>query len=272
MVSYPAIDSGSAYIEELHSEQHHAHEEYVITLMQAGFVTFEGEQRVSIKPGMLTLVPSGMPHALLKGSGMQVHWLSFTGTSVQLQESDPLMSPFALIRQGALPIFKLDSGRIAYVVTLFEEIQSELQGEANQKILASLVCLLLNEVKKASTLSKLDLGAETKVGKALGYIQANSCRGISLKDVAANLHMSPAYLASKVKNSTGYSVGQWIIKYRLKQAQGLLANTDKKVEQIGLEIGWQDTTHFIRQFKKTYRQTPAAWRRAQRSGMPNSTN
>jgi AraC family transcriptional regulator, arabinose operon regulatory protein len=29
------------------------------------------------------------------------------------------------------------------------------------------------------------------------------------------------------------------------------------------ELGWNDTTHFIRQFKKAYGDTPAAWRKKQ---------
>lgn len=262
--SYFPIDSGFAHIDELNSEKHHAHEEYVITLMLAGYVTFEGEQKVNIKPGMLTLVPSGMPHALVRGKNMQVHWLSFTPNEVHLDEGHELMRPFAQVRQGALPIFKLPCARLGYVISLFNEIQNELAAGKSAKVLESLVCLILNEAGKASKLPLADLGAETKVSKAIQYIQSHSCEGISLKDVAGALHISPAYLATKVKQSTGYTVGQWIVRYRLKRAMELLANTDEKVEQIGLSLGWQDVTHFIRQFKKFKQQTPAAWRREQK--------
>ncbi|WDE02456.1 AraC family transcriptional regulator [Thalassomonas actiniarum] len=265
MNSYLPVDSGFAHIDELHSEKHHAHEEYVITLMLAGYVTFEGEQSVNIKPGMLTLVPSGMPHALVKGKNMQVHWLSFAPYSIHLDEKHELMRPFAQVRKGALPIFKLPSARLDYVINLFNEVQNELTAGKSSKVLESLVCLILNEAGKASKLTLVDLGAETKVSKAMQYIQSHSCEGISLKDVASALHISPAYLATKVKQSTGYTVGQWIIRHRLKRAMELLANTDEKVEQIGLSLGWQDVTHFIRQFKKFHQQTPAAWRRGQKS-------
>lgn len=264
MSTYTAIDAGFADIDELHSEDHHAHEEYVITLMLAGYVTLEGEQNVHIKPGMLTLVPSGMPHALLQGKDMQVHWLSFTAGSIDLDETHQLMLPFAQVRKGALPVFKLPASRINYVASLFREIEIELAGGKSARVLASLVCLILNEAGKASSLSSLDLGPETKVSKALQYIQSHSCEGISLKDVAGALHISPAHLATRVKQSTGYSVGQWIIRHRLKRAKELLANTDMKVEQIGLKLGWQDVTHFIRQFKKANSVTPAAWRKQQK--------
>ena len=38
---------------------------------------------------------------------------------------------------------------------------------------------------------------------------------------------------------------------------------DRSLVAIAERIGWQDKTHFIRQFRKEYGQTPAAWRRAQ---------
>ena len=264
MHNHNPISSGFALIDNVHSEQHSAHEEYVITLMLAGYVTLAGEQSVQIKPGMLTLVPSGMPHALLHGEGMQVHWLSFTANSLRLDEDHDLMLPYARVRRGALPIFKLDDERLNFVIKLFVELQNELENNSSKKVLASLVCLILNEANKASNLTHTDVGSETKVGKALKFIQAHSNEGISLKDVAAALHINDAYLATKVKQSTGYSVGQWITKSRLSQALELLTNTDETIEQIGLRIGWQDVTHFIRQFKKTHGKTPAAWRRAQR--------
>ncbi len=262
--SYLPIDSGIAYIEELHSDAHHANEEYVITFMLAGYVTLEGGRTVNIKPGMLTLVPSGVPHSLLKGKDIRLHWLSFIADSLHMDETHRLMHPFSQIRNGALPVFKLPKSRFKYVETLFSEIQKELKGNKSIKVLESLVCLILNEAGKASRLTTQDMGAETKVSKALHFIQAKSCEGISLKDVAGALHISPAYLATKVKNSTGYSVGQWIIRYRLKRALELLTNTDENIEAIGLLVGWQDTTNFIRQFKKKYQQTPTAWRRNQR--------
>ncbi|WDE09210.1 helix-turn-helix transcriptional regulator [Thalassomonas viridans] len=264
MNSYLPIDSGFAHIDEVHNEDHHAHEEYVITLMLAGYVTFKGEQNVNIKPGMLTLVPSGMAHALIQGKNMQVHWLSFAPYALRLDENHELMRPFAQVRQGALPIFKLSPQRLDYVINLFTEIQHELMAGKSSKVLESLVCLILNEAGKASKLTQVDFGAETKVSKAIQYIQSHSCEGISLKDVAAALHTSPAHLATQVKQSTGYTVGQWITRHRLKRAMDLLANTDEKIEQIGLNLGWQDVTHFIRQFKKFTQQTPAAWRREQK--------
>ena len=71
-------------------------------------------------------------------------------------------------------------------------------------------------------------------------------------------------MASVVKKETGYSVGAWIAAGRVAEAAGRLAHTDDDLDAITERVGWRDKTHLIRQFKKAYGVTPAAWRRAHR--------
>ncbi|TDJ63944.1 MAG: AraC family transcriptional regulator [Proteobacteria bacterium] len=44
-----------------------------------------------------------------------------------------------------------------------------------------------------------------------------------------------------------------------------LAHTEDSIDEITHHVGWQDQTHFVRQFRKTYGPTPAAWRRQHRA-------
>lgn len=259
------IHCGFAHIPELHSEQHHAHEEHVLTLMMAGYVTFDGPQPVQITPGMLTLVPPGTPHALLQGQDMQVYFLSFNAAAIGLSEQHSVMQPFAQVRQGALPIVQLPAERLAWTQSLFKQLQTELENNSPLEVLHALITLIVHEAQHGHHLSDKQLGLETRIGKALRFIEQHSQQGISLKDVAQAVHLSPAHLATKMKNTTGYSVGQWINKYRLSTACEYLINTDNTVEHIASELGWKDVTHFIRQFKKAHQITPAAWRRQQRA-------
>lgn len=264
MQNHLPVDAGFANIESLDSDQHHAHEEYVITFMVAGCVVYQGEKQVVVKPGMLTLVPSGMPHALMKGSDMQVYWVSFMATLIGLDKGHPLLAVFDHIRCGALPMVKVASDRQEFVIKLFNEISRELQEGKSLKVLESLVVLVINEAIRASALRESDFGSETRLSQALKFIESQSCSGISLRDVAEHVHLSATYLAAKMKQTTGYTVGEWITKHRLKRAQALLLSTDKNIEHIAFELGWNDVTHFIRQFKKAHQKTPAAWRKEKR--------
>jgi len=51
----------------------------------------------------------------------------------------------------------------------------------------------------------------------------------------------------------------------LEIAAASLVYTEDSIDEITHHVGWQDQTHFIRQFRKTYGATPAAWRRQHRA-------
>ncbi|NOU49874.1 helix-turn-helix transcriptional regulator [Pseudoalteromonas sp. JBTF-M23] len=261
MTQYVNVHAGYLEVDELDNEDHHAHEDYVITLLLSGYVTLKSDSATQIQPGTLTLVPSGFPHTLLKGKAMSVHWLSFGLTNEQQAQNDDLFLPFRQIRQGALPIAQVSQSRLPYIITLFEEVQRACSAEKPYIVLQSLINLIISEAASASSISEVYVGHETKVSKAMQFIERRCCEGISLKDVAQAVHLSPAHLTTKMKASTGFTVGQWISKHRLKAAINRLETTDDTIEHIAHKLGWSDVTHFIRQFKKAYHSTPAAWRR-----------
>jgi AraC-like DNA-binding protein len=65
---------------------------------------------------------------------------------------------------------------------------------------------------------------------------------------------------------TGRTVGEWILEYRMAEARRRLRGTDERVDIIAERVGYADVTHFIRQFRRLHRVTPAAWRRRATQG------
>lgn len=95
------------------------------------------------------------------------------------------------------------------------------------------------------------------------FIEANYKESITLADVAKAVGYSPAYLTSQVGELTGRTVNRWIIERRMAEARSLLKSTNHKVEVIAEMIGYQNTCHFSRQFRKHHAQPPNTWRTAQ---------
>lgn len=102
---------------------------------------------------------------------------------------------------------------------------------------------------------------------AMNYIQQHFLTPISLQQVAEAVHVSAPYLAALFKHETGFSVGQWIQQKRMTEACSRLLHTDQPISLIAEQIGISDTTHFIRQFKKTMGCTPAKWRKKHTNGV-----
>lgn len=267
MHSEHAISIGHEFIEKLTGEEHGSQTEYILTFINKGTLTMQHRGLVELGANMFTLIPAGMPHSLIEGEDLDLWWLSFCPNCLDLNENSPLMRPFRQVRLGALPVLKLDEKRLACLNLLFNELQQALANTCTEyvEVYRSLLILILHEISKAITLDKYLTASSGKVIAALDFIQAHYLEAISLKDVAKAVHTSPSHLATLVKKETGYSIGQWIVRNRLTQACSKLLHTKTPISLIVEELGWNDTTHFIRQFKKAYGDTPAAWRKKQKS-------
>lgn len=222
---------------------------------------------VSLSAGSLAVMPAGVPHRSLEGRDLEFWLVGFCAACQRLDESQPLMRPFRRVRRGALPIVAIAKGRRRRVVRLFRELEEELERDVPEaaELARSLLLLLLGEVARAMPGAEATAREGSLVANALEFIQRKCLEPISLRDVAAAVHRTPAHVAATVKRETGHSVGAWITAGRVAEAAVRLVHTDDPVDQIGRTVGWQDTTHFIRQFRKAYGQTPAAWRREQSS-------
>ncbi|MEH1997921.1 MAG: response regulator [Nostoc sp.] len=93
------------------------------------------------------------------------------------------------------------------------------------------------------------------------FIEAHYHEGITLCDVAIAVGYSPAYLTNRVARQTGQTVNCWIVKRRMAGARFLLQNNNQTVEKIAKTLGYQDVSHFSRQFRQHHGLPPQAWRK-----------
>ena len=103
-----------------------------------------------------------------------------------------------------------------------------------------------------------------RLSEVFEFIELNYHQNIKLKEVAQRVGYSSAYLTDLVRRMTGKTVNDWIIERRIAEAKFLLLETDKSIESIAFEIGYQNLNHFYRQFRNYCQSTPRSWREEQR--------
>ncbi len=250
----------------LEAQPESSHTEHALTYVATGSLRVHHGAPLTLGPGMVALVPAGVPHRLLGGEDVELWVTTFCAGCLSLDEHHVLMRPFYQVRRGSLPAVPIPEGRRDRVLRLFDDLGAEVErADATSRELSRCVLLLLlGEVRRAMQGRASHPEPGSLVGDALAFIQAHCLDPISLRDVAAAVHRTPAHVATQVKEATGYTVGGWIAAGRVAEAAARLAHTDERVAEIGAHVGWRDTTHFIRQFKKVYGLPPGAWRRAQR--------
>lgn len=242
------------------------HVDHGLMFTRAGWFTMEQKYETLSLAGSVTIVPAGVPHRPLAGEDLDYWLLGFSAAGFGFDEAQAVMRPFAEVRVGASPVIHLDEVAQTRLLRWFETLvqETEDQSELTAEVQRSLITLILSEVSRAMPTADEDRQRSPLVATALRYIQRHSLSPISLSDVASAVSRTAPHVAAVVKSETGFTVGTWITSARVAKAAQLLRHTDMPVDQIAPYIGWQDTTHFIRQFRKIYGMTPAAWRKKQR--------
>lgn len=100
------------------------------------------------------------------------------------------------------------------------------------------------------------------VVKIVAALQDPRFRDLSIAEMAYELGYSHPYLCEQFKTYFGKTIQRFLIDARLEKAAGLLTETNHSVEQISRICGWSKTSSFIRNFSRTYGQTPSQYRKS----------
>lgn len=98
------------------------------------------------------------------------------------------------------------------------------------------------------------------VEEALKYIESNYSYNINVHSIADFLSIDRSYLHRLFKNTTGLSLKNYLLNYRIKKACDLLAHTDYPISAIARSVGYEDALYFSRLFKNKKDCTPSEYR------------
>jgi AraC-like DNA-binding protein len=73
-------------------------------------------------------------------------------------------------------------------------------------------------------------------------------------------------------NTFNCTPGKWLLKRRLEHAKYLLEVTDKNINELVFETGFENTSHFIKAFKQTYGLPPLQFKKSFIEHIQNDTN
>ncbi len=101
-----------------------------------------------------------------------------------------------------------------------------------------------------------------KVELAISFLQANLHRAITVADIAQSVGLSTSRFSGLFKTEVGVPPFQYLKNSRLERARQLLETTLLNIKVVAAEVGYNDGSHFVREFKKVYDSTPSEYRDA----------
>ena len=106
---------------------------------------------------------------------------------------------------------------------------------------------------------RVSVNMDSRVAIAIELLSASP--DAKLTDVAKALNLSKSRLRHLMKAEVGLPPGKYVKLLKMRQARELLASTFLQIKQVIHRVGINDTSHFVRDFKKAFGVTPTHYRR-----------
>ena len=102
---------------------------------------------------------------------------------------------------------------------------------------------------------------QCQVKRAKEFLATHCADDVLLLDAARACGLSRGHFTNAFRVATGLTPHQWLQRYRIDKAKGLLLNAALPIAEIASACGFADQSHLTRVFARLVGSTPAAWRR-----------
>lgn len=111
---------------------------------------------------------------------------------------------------------------------------------------------------------------DATVGRALSLLHGSPAEPWTLERLSERAGLSRSALHDRFVHFIGQPPMQYLTRWRMQLATGLLRDGDAKLAEVALHVGYESEAAFSRAFKREVGVAPGAWRRGERSGQAES--
>ncbi|MFZ5987855.1 MAG: AraC family transcriptional regulator [Bacillota bacterium] len=266
-------------IERFHDTSWHMepnrHEFFEMVYIRKGNAVFEiSGYPAEIGPNNIIIIKPDQPHKFIvkSESGCEFIVLNFKFVNkFDSQYSGVSLDDFLNFVSGkeSGSFITLKVSQKNEIVTLLNRILSEKENPdigsefLNYLLVLELFVLISRALKMEWENSIKNKSPKLKelIQASVSYIHNNYERDISLKDIAQYVFLSSSYFTRAFKEEVGISPINYLLKVRIERAKELLKDTDIKISDIALNIGFSNQQRFNDIFKKYVRITPLQYRK-----------
>lgn len=152
---------------------------------------------------------------------------------------------------------------LAQVEQFAEEMEAECGGEkaGHEVALRAKLLELMVYLSRAYTNSDTtEAHALLRVGNVIGALENDFSRDWKLDELLTIAHMSRSNLMRIFRKATGQTPIGYLVRLRIQRAMEMLRNTDLAITEIAMEVGFNDSNYFTRQFRRILGESPRSFR------------
>lgn len=227
-----------------------------------GETTVDGLPKSNLQKfsGKLTFIPAGY-----RFHGWQKPRVLARSVYLYIDPRTPLLPPELRFDETAFKprLFFDDRDLWETALKLKRQVEAPstpLYAEALEAVLAYELLRMNQGARPAGQIVKGGLAAWQKK-RVTSYIEEHLAESISILALADIAGLSPFHFSRAFKQSFGAPPHRYHMIRRIEQAKLLLAKHDASVTQVGLKVGFSETSSFTAAFRRLTHQTPSEFRR-----------
>ena len=247
---------------------YHYHDFDKLVLVLGGRVTYMVEGvTYFLQPWDILLIQHNMIHRPIIDSAEPyeriILWLGRDYLSARSDDATPLDQCFTRVGERGFHLLRTTpEQRLNYMNTL-QALENALRSDGfGAARLGDLLCqqllIAVNRDVLASSAAQAapeSYRVDRKIEEILQYIAANLSGELSVEGLAKQFYLSRYYLMHRFKETTGYTIHQYIRQKRLVKA-GELIRSGVPVMKAAEAAGFREYSTFLRAFQSTFRVSP----------------
>jgi AraC-like DNA-binding protein len=258
------------------------------------YATMLGEEPIEVEAGEAIVFTRGDPHMLSSSPGMRANPANPDVLDAAVAGQLPVFvnygaegpvsakfvcgflacdaRPFNPLLENLPPVIKASNAKDGGESWLSQFIRAAVAESANKRaggesILAKLSELMFIEVvrRHLESLPPDQAGwlaglRDSFVGKSLSLMHAKPAHDWTIEELAKQVGLSRSVFAERFTDLVGTPPLQYLAKWRMQIALGILDGSNANVATIAARVGYESEAAFSRAFKKIMGVPPSVWR------------
>ena len=256
-------------------EPHFHKDDYEILLcLTDGGTLFIRDRAYPHIHGMVYVIPPGLIHHCIVDTAVSECYIMHFSPDI-LKQLSSKQTDLLQAYSGKNFFVALEGAELEKVLLLMEQCNSSgkefgadvVSQAAFVNLIATIAGDLRNNGGAAISPPSKDF---RQIEPILNYLHDHYQEDIDLDFLCEKFFVSKSYLCHQFKKVMGFSVGNYLLNYRIRQACALLRD-GASVQRACEESGFNNITHFIRKFGEVVGVTPGKYARQLENQMPPET-
>ncbi|MEM9801971.1 MAG: AraC family transcriptional regulator [Planctomycetota bacterium] len=248
---------------------------YSVVLITAGATNYVVDDRTHrTRPGTVYFTNPGHVKGFEVLEPSSGYVITFSEAFLKETVRADVFDDFPFLIAETVPPRHLEPAASEDLASLAEQMMREAEGSSayRAKVVASLLVVLLLKLRE-EVWDELATAPDGGTNSALVSTfrrnleahfrdRAPEAAGeqLQVQDLARLQGLHPTYLSAVVRRRTGRTVQEWIAEKTTAEAKALLGRSTLSVKEVAYRLGFTDSGHFSRYFKRHAGVSPTAFR------------